>query len=146
LRIYPPIWFLLFAAAACILNWLWPVSFVLPLPLKSIAAVIVLLGGGLALWARMVFLLQDTSVDPYAEANRLVTTGPYRFSRNPMYLSLLLVLIGVGLWLQSLSSLLMALLFITVINQRHIRPEERRLEQQFGQRFVDYCETTRRWI
>lgn len=63
-----------------------------------------------------------------------------------MYLSLLLVLIGMGFWLQSLSALLLAPLFIYVINQRHIKPEEERLQRQFGQRYLDYCATTRRWI
>jgi protein-S-isoprenylcysteine O-methyltransferase Ste14 len=146
LRLYPPILFLLFAALALAFSWIWPIFFPLPLPLKIFSILVAVLGVCLAVWARLVFLHQDTSVDPYAEADRLVTTGPYRYSRNPMYLSLLLVLIGMGFWLQSLSALLVAPLFFYVINQRHIKPEEERLQRQFGQYYLDYCATTRRWI
>ncbi len=146
MRLYPPILFLLFAAVALALSWVWPFSFPLPIPLKIVSILVAVLGVCLAVWARLVFLYQDTNVDPYAEADRLVTTGPYQYSRNPMYLSLLLVLIGMGFWLQSLSALLLVPLFITVINQRHIKPEEARLQRQFGQRYLDYCVTTRRWV
>jgi len=146
LRLYPPIWFLIFAATASALAWLLPI----PLPLPAIAQPLALLlaatGGGLAIWAAWLFRRHETSVHPYAEASRLVTRGPYRLTRNPMYLGLLLALIALGLWLQSLTALLLTPLFVAVINRCNILPEERRLGDCFGADYEAYRAQTRRWL
>jgi protein-S-isoprenylcysteine O-methyltransferase Ste14 len=146
LRLYPPLWFLLFALAAFCLAQLWP----LPLPLagilKPLAVLIAASGGALAIWAGLLFRRHDTSAHPYAEASRLVTRGPYRLTRNPMYLGLLLALSALALWLQSLSALLMTPLFLLVINLCNILPEERRLRERFGADYEAYRRRTRRWL
>ena len=146
LRLYPPIWFLLFSIIAFLVHWLWPLSFDLPIPLKMISIAIMVSGVVLAAWARATFRSYDTSANPFAEADCLVTTGPYRYSRNPMYMGMLLVLIGLGFWLQSLTALMVMPLFVYVINHCHIVPEEQRLMKRFGKSFNDYCATTRRWF
>lgn len=146
LRLYPPVWFLLFAAAAVVLAWLWPLQLTLPVFVQPLAFVLAASGGGLALWAALLFRRHQTTPHPYAEASSLVTSGPYRVTRNPMYLGLLLTLIGLGLWLQSLSALLLAPLFVYVINRCNILPEERRLTDSFGEAYETYQTQTRRWI
>jgi protein-S-isoprenylcysteine O-methyltransferase Ste14 len=146
LRLYPPVWFLLFAGAAGVLAWLWPLHLTLPALLQPVAYLLAASGGVLALWAALLFRRHKTTSHPYAEATSLVISGPYRFSRNPMYLGLLLTLIGLGLWLQSLSALLLAPLFVFVINRCNIIPEERRLIDCFGEVYEIYQAQTRRWI
>lgn len=146
LRLYPPVWFLLFATAAGLLAWLWPIHLTLPALVKPLAILLAASGGVLALWAALLFWRHETTPLPYAEATSLVTSGPYRISRNPMYLGLLLTLIGLGLWLQSLSALLLAPLFVFVINRCNILPEERRLTATFGEVYVTYLSQTRRWL
>jgi protein-S-isoprenylcysteine O-methyltransferase Ste14 len=146
LRLYPPIWFLLFAASAWVLTWLWPLQLPLPAFLAPFAYLLAAGGGLLALWAAVTFRRHETTAHPYAEATTLVTRGPYRLSRNPMYLGLLLTLIALGLWLQSLSALLLAPLFVFVINRCNILPEERRLRVRFGGTYEAYLTQTRRWI
>ncbi len=93
-----------------------------------------------------LFRRAGTTVDPFGESRLLVIAGPYRITRNPMYLGLLLTLSALVLWLQSLPGLLLPLLFVWVITHRHIIPEERRLEHQFGLEYRNYLSRTRRWI
>ncbi len=146
LRLYPPLWFLLFALSAVVLANVWPLSFPLPEFIRPFAYLLAAGGGILALWAALLFRRHRTTAHPYAEASSLVTGGPYRFTRNPMYLGLLMTLIALGLWLQSLSALLLAPLFVFVINRCNIQPEELRLKAGFGEAYETYRAQTRRWI
>jgi len=146
LRLYPPVWFLLFAAAALVANRLLPLSFSLPAITGPLAVLLSLTGGIIALWAAVLFRWHNTTAHPYGDASQLVTGGPYRYIRNPMYLGLLLLLIAIGLWLQSLSALLLSPFFVFVINRCNILPEEQRLLRRFGETYRDYQQRTRRWI
>ena len=146
LRLYPPIWFVLFALTALLLAQLWPLQIPLPGFMQPIVWISAASGGVLAIWATLLFKQHGTSAHPYAEASRLVTRGPFRFSRNPMYLGLLLALAALGLWLQSLSALLLTPLFVLVINRCNILPEERRLRDSFGAAYETYLTQTRRWL
>jgi protein-S-isoprenylcysteine O-methyltransferase Ste14 len=145
-RLYPPIWFLLFAVASLVLAWLWPLSLPFSDVIRPFSLLLAFGGGAIALWAALLFKRQGTPSHPYVEASQLVTLGPYRFTRNPMYLGLLLALVALGLWLQSLSALLLSPLFMAVIHYGNILPEERRLAAQFGQTYERYLTRTRRWL
>jgi len=146
LRLYPPIWFLLFAATAVALDWLVPVKLPLRELTQPLAMLLAASGGGMAIWAAWLFRHHRTTAHPYAEASQLVTRGPFRVTRNPMYLGLLLALIALALWLQSLPALLLAPLFVGVINRCNILPEERRLSSRFGTEYEAYLAHTRRWL
>ncbi|MGK2924150.1 MAG: methyltransferase family protein [Lysobacterales bacterium] len=89
-----------------------------------------------------------TTVNPLSPqgCTTLVTSGVFRYSRNPMYLALLLALLGWGLYLASPVAVLLALAFIPWMNRFQIRPEERVLLRVFGQAFADYCQQVRRWL
>ena len=89
-----------------------------------------------------------TSVNPLSPHNcsSLVVSGVFSISRNPMYLALFLVLLGWGLYLANLYSLVVATGFIAYMNRFQIRPEERALEAAFGQEFLDYKRQVRRWL
>lgn len=96
----------------------------------------------------VAFIRARTTVNPLApdKANKLVVSGLYRFSRNPMYLGMLLILLGWGLWLgQSLALPLLAV-FVIAIEALQIRPEEAALEQKFGDDYRAYKKRVRRWI
>ena len=94
------------------------------------------------------FVHAKTTVNPLApeSAEELVTSGLFRFSRNPMYLGMLLVLTGGLIWLGAWSAMLAPILFIWVITEIQIKPEERALQQKFGDQFTLYRSRTRRWI
>jgi protein-S-isoprenylcysteine O-methyltransferase Ste14 len=76
----------------------------------------------------------------------IVTSGLYKFSRNPMYVGLLIILTGYAIWLGSVTPFLLLPLFYWLITQMQIKPEERILQQKFGQEYLDYKNTVRRWL
>ena len=76
----------------------------------------------------------------------MVTDGIYRYSRNPMYLGMALLLAAWALWLGNAAALLGIVLFVALINRYQIRPEERILAAKFGDDYRNYCRRTRRWL
>lgn len=115
---------------------LWRLSGGLPL----------LLGVGLNLRADGQFKKAGTTVKPYERSSALVTRGVFAWTRNPMYLGMALVVIGIGLLLGSLSPLLVAGVFPVVLDRVFIVPEERMLEESFGEEFRVYRRRVRRWV
>ncbi|EAQ96330.1 methyltransferase family protein [Congregibacter litoralis] len=105
--------------------------------------------GGFCLAASVVaFIRAKTTVNPMSpsEANRLVQTGLYRYSRNPMYLAMAAVLVGVAFLLQNVAAFTSPLLFVLAINYLQIIPEEQELARRFGKDFETYRRSTARWI
>jgi protein-S-isoprenylcysteine O-methyltransferase Ste14 len=148
LKIPPVGVFLLFAAAMWLLARLTPphafdVTFRLGLITALLAASAVFGLGGVAHFRRA-----GTTVHPLRpeQSSALVTGGVYRLSRNPMYLSLLLALLALGLGLSNLFALAFAALFVPCMNRFQIVPEERAMERLFGDEFAAYRARVRRWI
>lgn len=119
----------------------WSEPFLIYLGFGLIAAAV-----GWAGWAAWTFHRHGTPIHPYEEPRCLVTIGPYRYSRNPMYLGLLVMLLGLFLVLGSVTPLVMLLVFETIISTRFIDPEERALESRYGDKYRRYKATVRRWI
>ena len=94
------------------------------------------------------FLRAGASLNPHHPeyAKKLVTDGIYNYSRNPMYLSLLLLLLAWGVYLGNAFNTLLAALFVAYMNQFQIGPEERTLETRFGSAYRRYCTMVRRWF
>ena len=94
------------------------------------------------------FFTSKTTIDPRTpfKATKLVTGGIYKFTRNPMYLAILLVLLAWGLWLGNAFNSLLAAGFVGYMNKFQIRPEEKALTAIFGKEFKQYCMLVRRWF
>ena len=107
-----------------------------------------LLGGGMALTGIVTFKLAKTTTNPMSldKASELVTHGIYTMTRNPMYLGVLIVLMGWSIHLGSLLSITALPLYVWYITQFQIIPEEFALETIFGQSFVKYQNNVRRWV
>jgi len=109
-----------------------------------------LIGGGLMLdlVSILSFRSAQTTVSPLApeRTSRLVTTGLYRYTRNPMYLGLLVILIGAGLLSGSLLAVAVLPGFVAYLTIFQIRPEERRLSALFGNEYERYRQEVRRWL
>ena len=116
-------------------------------PLGLAAGSLVLLGAMLATTAVLQFRSYKTTVDPRepAASSAIVTTGVYRFSRNPMYLAFGLILAGWSLYLAEPQTLLLIPVFVLYITRFQIRPEERLLEERFGSEYAEYSSQVRRW-
>jgi protein-S-isoprenylcysteine O-methyltransferase Ste14 len=105
-----------------------------------------LLGSVLPLWAAGLFQRAGTGVVPFSKTTALVLTGPYRFTRNPMYLGLLLVVLGLAIWLGTLVPFLVVPLLALALQKGFVEKEERLLEAQFGDEYRAFRARVRRWI
>ncbi|MCG3758800.1 isoprenylcysteine carboxylmethyltransferase family protein [Vibrio cincinnatiensis] len=119
------------------------------LPYRDVAFVFCfILSGIVGLSAVIQFRLAKTTVNPTKpyQASTIVDTGIFTLSRNPMYLALLLLILGVAYWHQNGVSLLVVVGFVIYMNRFQIQPEERVLERLFGRDYIDYKSRVRRWI
>ncbi len=94
------------------------------------------------------FVRARTTVNPLdpAKASALVTGGVFAFTRNPMYLGMLLVLAGWGVWLANAGGFVVLLLYLAYMNRFQIAPEEAAMTRQFGRDYEAYCQRVRRWL
>ena len=115
-------------------------------PLEWIGAGLVLAAIALAICTFTCFYLARTSPFPERPTTSLVIRGPFRFTRNPMYLSLLFVLVGWAVYLSNLATVVVFPLFVVYMNRYQIMPEERALSSLFGGEFEAYRKRVRRWL
>lgn len=110
----------------------------------------ILVGAGIiiVMLALIQFKMVKTTVDPTKpdKASNLVVGGIYKFSRNPMYLAMLLLLLALGIFLGNAFNTLVVAGFVVYMNRFQIIPEEQILLNKFGRTFKDYCILTRRWF
>ena len=113
-----------------------------------LSTILFLLGVMLVIIGGKEFIRFKTTVNPINPENTtsLVTTGVYRYSRNPMYLGFALILVGCGVFLNNMLSLLVVSAFIWFNTKYQILPEEKALEHKFGESFRKYRARVRRWI
>ncbi len=128
------------------LNAVWPAR-VIPDALRYPTGLLLgALGVAVAAAAFRAFRLAGTNVDVHKPATAIATTGPYRFSRNPMYLSLTLIYVGIGIAAGSLWTLALSIPLLAVMRYGVIAREERYLEQKFKDTYVRYKVSVRRWL
>jgi protein-S-isoprenylcysteine O-methyltransferase Ste14 len=132
-----------------LLRRVWPqglvgAAFQHPLRLVGIAMGVLWLG--LAIWSVRAFHSAGTSPNPTAPSKAIATGGPYRFTRNPMYVGMMSLMLGLALALNSVAMLLTAIVAWFLLRYAVIAPEERYLDSKFGQAYTDYKARVRRWI
>jgi len=113
-----------------------------------VAGLISGLGLIVALAGIFAFKKLKTTVDPRypQKARKLVIVGIYKYSRNPMYLGMLLAIIGFVISLGSLPGILIIIFFVIFITKYQIQPEEIALQQKFGDDYISYSKNVRRWM
>ena len=119
------------------------------LPYRQIVSIIILIIGLIVIVSPVVdFMKSKTTVNPvkFKNVNRLVTTGIYRYSRNPMYLGMILIIISTTVYYLNFLSVFSPLIFYIWINKFQINREEIFLEDKFGREYLEYKSKTRRWI
>jgi protein-S-isoprenylcysteine O-methyltransferase Ste14 len=97
-------------------------------------------------WAVTTMRRGGASIPTHTATDAIVATGPFRLTRNPIYLSMMLLLVGIGLWANSIWFLTWAVLAVVLLTFYVIKPEERYLEQKFGEAYLNYKRGVRRWI
>lgn len=149
IRIPPPLLFVLAFLVGVGLQYLAPLN-IHSTPIVYAGHMIgdALAGAGalLALSCVTLFILVRTTLIPFGTASNLVIRGPYRLTRNPMYVSLVLVYVGVSGILTQIWPLFLLPLPLAIIHGKVIPFEEARLRQVFGDDYEQYCARVRRWI
>jgi len=145
-RLYPPAWLLLALLAIYLLHRFLPIAGLLTPPFNRLGLLIMIPGILILLQSGALFIKAKTGLLPFSEATTLVTRGLYRFTRNPMYLGMVLFLLGVAIYLGSLSALIPVAAFAWIIDRQFIRNEEIFLTGIFGDEFREYKKRVRRWI
>ena len=148
LKVPPPLVFLLFLLTMYLLATVLPVGHFDFFGRTVLLLFLSALGFLVAVVAVWQFYSQRTTISPHKieKTNRLVTTGIYQYSRNPMYLALLLILIGGGLYLQNAFNALLVGGFVYYMNHFQIFPEEEMLKAKFGREYQLYQKAVRRWF
>ncbi len=116
--------------------------------LRYLGITLIVLGISIDLLALGQFLVEKTTPNPLKpnNAKTMVISGLYRFSRNPMYLGLLITLAGWALYLGNAAGFICLPIFVALINRMQIIPEEHALTQKFGQSYLNYQRQVRRWL
>lgn len=140
----PPAYALVLLGLAQALNVWLPIP--LGLTMDWLGGTLAALGIGLMLWAWLNFRRWGTTPMPTGQPSALVLTGPYRWTRNPMYLGIILVLSGLVLFLGSPWFVLVPLGFWQIVNRLFIPYEEAKLTELFGRDFRAFTVTVRRWL
>lgn len=145
-RLLPPFLMLLCLVMMLVLHWLLPVRALILPPANLAGLAFIAAGLGFAIAGRLTFARAGTEIYTFREPGRLVTGGVFRISRNPMYLGMLLLLLGAAILLGSLTPFLIAALFGIVADRWYIRYEEAAMTAKFGADYRAYQRRTRRWL
>ena len=141
----PPLVYSSSITAGALLTWLWPLPFALP------AAVPI--GGTMVLASSALFWLSvralraaGTPVPGNQPTTNIVRTGPFRFSRNPIYLAFFGLQLGIALWIGSIWMVATLIPAAAVVSRVVVPREERYLESRFGPQYSSYRDSARRWL
>jgi protein-S-isoprenylcysteine O-methyltransferase Ste14 len=144
--VYPPVWLVLGFVVIFTLDEFYPGPRFTGSWGQLIGGLIIVMGLGLLLIAAGLFKRAGTDLVPFKNVSALVSTGIYRYTRNPMYLGMAAVLLGTAITVGAATTLAVPLLFMVIIQFRFILPEEEMLRGLFPEDFPQYCSRVRRWI
>lgn len=144
--IRPPVVYLVTIAAGLALEQAWPLVFLPPELGVTLGAGFIAIAVGVFFFSVRTFREAGTAVPGNKPTSTIVRTGPYRFSRNPIYLAFSLLQFGVASWIDSLWVVATLLAAIAVMAWFVIPREERYLESRFGAEYLDYKACVRRWL
>lgn len=142
----PPLYFLVALLLMVFFHRVAPWAHVLDAPYRYAGLVLAGLALGPIAWAAALFRRAGTNIRPFMPSTALVVAGPYKLTRNPMYLGMAGILLGAAVLMGSLTPFIVIPGFMALIAERFIVPEEAKLEAAFGREYLDYKARVRRWL
>ncbi len=139
-------YFMILLILAIVSNLIIPIMTVISAPYTYFGIAIIGFGIVMDLWSSSLFVKSKTTVSPYGSPTSLVTSGPFRISRNPMYLGMAAMLLGIAVFFGTLVTFVIPVIFIMIIQTQLIPDEELKLEKTFEEQYKDYKKKVRRWI
>lgn len=144
--VLPPVLFGGALALGLVLHWIRPVHPLPPLPARLLGALLLIASGVLARRAERAMKRAGTNIRPDRPTTAIVSEGPFRFTRNPLYISLTGLYLGISLLVNALWPLLLLVPALVVLQRGVVAREERYLEAKFGESYRAYKSRVRRWI
>lgn len=145
-QLLPPTYLYVAIILIVLLHFIFPIVHILKIPWNLFGIIPLILGAALNLNADNAFKRYQTTVKPFRESNALITDGVYRYSRHPMYLGFVLILVGLSLLLGSISPYIVVIVFAILMDVVFIRAEESMLEAKFQDEWKEYKSKVKRWI
>ena len=145
-RIPPPVFFLAAIVLMILLHQFIPMGRWLDYPWRYIGIIIIVLGFSLSLGSGIFFRKLGTNPRPGSKANLIVTKGPFKYTRNPMYLGLITMLIGISVLLGTFSPLIIIPILFIILHIQFVLREEKWMEEWFGKSYLEYKSKTPRWL
>ncbi len=145
-KILPPVYFLLTVVMMAVLNYFAPIKEILPPAVAYSGVIFIIFGFIILVWSAVLFGKAGTEIKPFEESTHMVTKGMYQFTRNPMYLGMVSVLLGIAFLFGTLTPFIPIPIFIWLIQTIFISHEENALEGTFGDEYKEYKEKVRRWL
>ena len=148
IKIPPPLLFFICLGVAGLLEYWFGLVDIENLSILCWSVAILIFGfaGYLAIHAVVVLKMSATHIDPGQTTTTIVISGPFRISRNPMYLSLVLILLGLSIGFVSIWFLVAAVILLFILDRTAVVPEEIYLETKFDDRYTTYKSQVRRWL
>ncbi len=143
---YPPIYFFLTLMVMIALHYLTPIYQLFSTPLRYVGVPFVVGGICVVAVAASAFSRVGTPIVPFEKSTVVVSGGLFRFSRNPMYLGMVMALVGVALLLGSAVAFVPIPIFVCLIQYQFISREEKFLEELFGEEYLKYKGKVRQWL
>lgn len=145
-KVLPPTYLLLAIVLSVVFHFLLPVAHVISFPWKLLGLLPFSLGIALNIIADRTFKQLSTTIKPYEPSTALVTDGPFKFSRHPMYIGATLILLGLAIFLGSLMPFTIVIIFPILMDRIFVPVEEKMLEESFGEAWMTYKKKIRRWL
>jgi protein-S-isoprenylcysteine O-methyltransferase Ste14 len=142
----PPLIYLLSTLLTFGVHRLYPLGIGHPHPVRIVGIALMVAGLGVLLWISLLFRRAQTSIEPWRPTHTIITSGIFAWSRNPVYVTLSGMQIGAGLFLNSLWVLFGSVISLLAVYLIAVRKEEIYLEQKFGEEYLRYKKTVRRWL
>ena len=144
--VHPPLIALMFIVIAYVLGRIAPLPLVAPIGLRYVGLFMTFVGFLLGIGAFVEFRKARTTLDPHSSVQQVVTSGIYRFTRNPIYLGFLLMVIGLPLNSGLYWGIVMTPFYVLLMNRLVIQHEEAYLAKKFGKAYTNYTSRVRRWL
>ncbi len=145
-KILPPVYFLVTVVMMAALNFFAPIRNILHPPVTYSGAVVIIIGFIITIWSAALFDKAGTAIKPFDDSTHMVTEGMYQLTRNPMYLGMVVILLGIALLFGTLTPFIPIPIFVWLIQTIFISNEENALEKTFGDEYREYKERVRRWL
>lgn len=142
----PDTYFVILLSLSIVFHFTIPIANLIFFPYNLIGVALIIWGVTMTIWTNSLLIKKHTSIKPYGLPSTLIESGPFRLSRNPLYLGMALILFGADILLGSLITFISPAVFMIVISKRFIPIEESNLEKRFGGRYLAYKKRVGRWV